>query len=234
MKILTFQDLEKIINDGDFDSLIEKIENDLFDCKERAYNLQDEYSKQELAKDVSSFANLNGGFILIGLKASDSQNHFGEEVKSINYIDKSLVNPEQYNSVINDWIFPKIDGVQVEWKIKDNNNGILVIKIPPQRENQKPFLIRGIPGAVMNDSIIFGYCKRKQDKSEHLKIGDMHRIIRDGFIYEKNIENRFNNLESIIQSFAKKRSDEEQKNKDKDLINKRVNEIIKLYGNNNE
>jgi len=209
------KELEKIINEGDFDSLIGQIENDFFDCKEQIYNLQNEYSKWELAKDVSSFANLNGGFVLIGPKTGDSRTHFGEEVKTINYIDKSLINPDQYNSIINDWIFPKIDGVQVEWKIKENNKGILVIKIPSQKENQKPFLIRGIPGRAMNDVIFFGYCKRKQDKSEHLKIGDIHKVVRDGLIYDKNIENRFDNLKSIMLSLLKKRKEEEQRNKDK-------------------
>lgn len=230
----TIKELEKIISSGDFNPLIGKIENDFFDCKNQIYNLKNEYSKRELVKDVSSFANLNGGYILIGLKTEDSKTHFGEEIKEINFIDKALVDTGQYNNVINDWIYPKVDGAEVRWiTTGDSVKGILIIKIPPQKESQKPFLIKKIVEEKKNSEIIFGYSKRKQDKSESLKIEDIHRVMKDGLLYDKNIENRFNNLESIVQSFTKKRSDEEQKDKDKYLINKRVDETIKLYGNNN-
>lgn len=231
MEEFSIKELEKIVSDGDFNSLIGKIENDFFDCKSQIYNLKNEYSKRELAKDVSSFANLSGGYILIGPKTDDSKTHFGEEVKKISFIDKNLVDTEQYNGVINDWIYPKVDGVETKWiAMEENNKGILIIKVPPQRENQKPFLIKKTVEEKKNVEIMFGYSKRKQDKSEPLKIEDIHRAVRDGLLYDKNIENRFNNLESIIQPFLKKRWEEEQKNKDRDIINKRVNEILKSYG----
>ncbi len=233
MKEFTIKELEKIIRNGDFNSLIGKIENDFFECKSQIYDLEKDYSKRELAKDVSSFLNLNGGYILIGLKTDDSKTHFGEEIKEINFIDKNLVDTEQYNSVINDWIYPKPDGVETKWiAAEENNKGILIVKIPPQRENQKPFLIKKIVEEKKNTEMIFGYSKRKQDKSESLKIEDIHRAVRDGLLYDKNIENRFNNLESIMQSLLKERQEEEQKNKDKNIINKRINGILQSMGNN--
>jgi len=230
MEEFSIKELEKIINDGDFNSLIGKIENDFFDCKSQVYNLKNENSKQELAKDVSSFANLNGGYILIGPKTGISETHFGDEVKEIAFIDKNSVDIEQYNGVINDWIYPKIDGVQIKWEAtKENDKGILIIKIPSQRKNQKPFLIKKIVEGKKSTTIMFGYSKRKQDKSEPLKIEDIHRAVRDGFFYDKNIENRFNNLESVIQLFLRKRQEEEQRNKDRDIIKKRVKENLQSY-----
>lgn len=231
MEEFSIKELEKIISDGDFNFLIGRIENDFFDCKSQIYDLKNEYSKRELAKDVSSFANLNGGYILIGPKTDDSITHLGEEIKEVNFIDKKSVDTEQYNGVINDWIFPKIDGVQIKWIVTGEvDKGILIIKVPPQGENQKPFLIKKIVEEKKNAEIMFGYSKRKQDKSESLKIEDIHRVVRDGLLYDKNIENRFNNLESIIQPILNKRQEEEQKNKDKEIINKRVNNILQSYG----
>ena len=46
--------------------------------------------------------------------------------------------------------------------------------------------------------------KEKETEAIPKKIKDIHKIMRDGLLYDKNIENRFNNLESIIQSFLKK------------------------------
>jgi len=227
----TIKELEKIISSGDFNPMIGKIENDFFDCKSQIYDLKNEYSKRELAKDVSSFANLNGGYILVGLKTEDSKTHFGEEIKEINFIDKALVDTGQYNNVINDWIYPKIDGVEVKWiTTGESVKGVLIIKIPPQKESQKPFLIKKIIEEKKDSEIIFGYSKRKQDKSESLKIEDIHRAIRDGLLYDKNIENRFNNLESVMQPLLKKRHEEEQNNKNEYIINERVNKILQLYG----
>jgi predicted HTH transcriptional regulator len=228
---INFENLEKIIDENDFNPLIGKIENDFFDCKSQIYDLSNENLKRELAKDVSSFANLNGGFILIGPKTMESKVHFGDEVKEINFIDKNLINTEQYNGVINDWIYPKIDGVEIKWLSSKENisKGILIVKIPPQRDSLKPFLIKKIVDQKKSVEIMFGFSKRKQDKSESLKIEEIHRTVRDGLFYHKNIENRFNNLEATIQPLLEKRMSEEQKNIDAEITNKRINEIFHLY-----
>jgi predicted HTH transcriptional regulator len=237
MEEFTVKELEKIIGDGDFNLLIGKIENDFFDCKNHPYDLKNEHSKLELAKDVSSFANLNGGYILIGPKTKNSETHFGDEITGISLLDQNLVDPNQYKKVIKDWIYPdEIREIKVYWKIsKDNNKGIIVIEIPTQKESLKPFLIcKNMEEGKKISEIIFGYAERRGDVSDPKKIKDIYKIMRDGLLYDKNIESRFNNLESIMQSFSKKRWEEEQKNKDKDIIDKRVNENLQSYGDNNK
>lgn len=234
MEEFSIKELEKIISDGDFNSLIGKLESDFFECKCQIYDLTKEYSKLELAKDVSSFANLNGGYILIGLKTNASKTHFGDEVIEISLLNQDLVDPNQYKNVIKNWIYPEIHGIKIYWKeSKDDNNkgGVIVIEIPPQKESLKPFLISKIVEEEKKVSkTIFGYAERKGDRSDPKKIEDIYRIMRDGLSYDKNIENRFNNLESIMQSFLKKRHKEEQRNKDRNTINNRVNQILKSYG----
>ncbi len=236
MEEFSIKKLEKIISDGDFNSLIGKIENDFFECKGQIYDLKKEYSKRELAKDISSFANLNGGYILIGPKTNDNKTHFGDEVIEISLLNQSLIDPNQYKNVIKDWIYPdEIHGIKIYWKeSKDNNNkGIVVIEIPPQKESQKPFLISKIVEEEKKVSeTIFGYAERKGDRIDPKKIKDIHKIMRDGLLYDKNIENRFNNLESIMLPLLKKGREEEQKNKDRDIINKRINGILQSMENN--
>lgn len=234
MEGFTIKELEKILSKGDFDSLIGKIENDFFDCKNQIYNLKNEHSKLELAKDVSSFANLNGGYILIGPKTKNSETHFGDEIIEISLLNQNLVDPNQYKNVIKDWIYPdEIQGIRVYWKASknDSNKGIIVIEIPTQKESLKPFLISKVveEGKKISETI-FGYAERKGDRSDPKKIKDIYKIMRDGLLYDKNIENRFNNLESIMLPLLKKRREEEQRNKDRDIIKKRVNEILQSYG----
>ena len=234
MEGFTVKELEKILSEGDFDSLIGKIENDFFDCKNQIYNLKNDYSKLELAKDVSSFANLNGGYILIGPKTKNSETHFGDEITEISLLNQNLIDPNQYKNVIKDWIYPdEIQGINIYWKASknDSNKGIIVIEIPTQKESLKPFLISKIVGERKKISeTIFGYAERKGDRSDPKKIKDVYKIMRDGLLYDKNIENRFNNLESIMQPFLRRRREEEQRNQNRDITNKRVNETLKSYG----
>jgi len=119
MEEFTIKELEKIIRNGDFNSLIGKIENDFFDCKTGIYDLTKNSKKQELAKDVSSFANSNGGYILIGpqtpqTEKEKSKNHLGDEIIKISLLDQNLVNTGEYLDVIKDWIYPdEIHGIKI-------------------------------------------------------------------------------------------------------------------------
>ncbi|MEO0131293.1 MAG: ATP-binding protein, partial [candidate division WOR-3 bacterium] len=235
MKEFTIEELEKILNEGNFDSLIGKIENNFFECKSQIYDLKNNHSKQELAKDVSSFANSNGGYILIGLKTRKSEIHFGDEVVEKSFLDQNLVDPNQYKDVIKDWIYPnEIQGIEIYWKASQNNSnkGIIIIKIPPQKESLKPFLISKIveEGEKISETI-FGYAERKGDRNESKKIEYIHKIIQDGLFYNENLKNRFDNLEALIQQFLRKEQKEGWGNKDRDIINKRINEILQSYEN---
>jgi len=211
----SIKELEKIISSGDFDSLIGKIENDFFDCKRQIYHLENEYSKRELAKDVSSFVNLNGGYILIGPKTDDIKTHFGDEVTEISLFRQDLVDPNQYKNVIKDWIYPdEIQGIRVYWKAsKDNaNKGIVVIKIPTQKESQKPFLISKIVEEEKKISeTIFGYAERSGDRSNPNKIKDIYKIMRDGLLFDKKIEARFDNIEFLIANQRKAKKEKQIK-----------------------
>lgn len=239
MQEFTITELEKIIKDGDFDSLIGKIENDFFDCKEGIYDLSKDSQKIELAKDISSFANLNGGYILIGPKTDDNrQTHLCGEIVGVSSFVQSLVDPNQYKNIIKNWVYPdEIHGMEVYWQKSkaDDNKGILIIKIPAQKEALKPFLIcKTVEEENKISERIFGYAERKGDASDPKKIKDIYRIMRDGLFYDKKIENRFDNLESMMQCSSKKKWDEEQKNKDNNIIKERIDKILKFYNNKNE
>jgi hypothetical protein len=237
--------LETIINEGDFSALIGKIENDFFDCKKGIYALKDGSNKRELAKDVSSFANLNGGYILVGPETEETDSHFGDEIKKVNLFNQSLVNVTQYLNVINNWIYPEIEGVLVDWKPSkgDTSKGIIVIKIPPQKEFLKPFLIKKIVDERKQSEILFGYVERKRDKSEPKKVEYIHNTLRDGLLYDKNIAERFDNLEAlllpnqkqtagnnkILEAKQRRVEDETKKIIDVEhIIRSRIDEILKV------
>jgi|SRR5581483_11549095 predicted HTH transcriptional regulator len=63
--------------------------------------------KKELSKDVSSFANSEGGIIAYGIK---EENHVAE---SISFIDGTIFTKEWIEQVIHSNIHRKIDGVLI-------------------------------------------------------------------------------------------------------------------------
>jgi len=239
MKEFSIKELEKIINEGNFDSFIGKIENDFFDCKKEIYDLKNDSSKRELAKDVSSFANLHGGYIFIGPQTQKNKNHFGDEIERINLLNQCLVDISQYFNIIRDWIYPEIEGLKIEWKPSNNdkNKGILAIKVPPQKETSKPFLIKKVVERKKHSEIIFGYVERKGDKNDPKKIQDIHKIMRDGLLYDRNIENRFDALESLIEINHQQIQKDKHIKKDKEIeemVKEKINATLKVNNINNQ
>lgn len=199
---LEIKELESIIEDGDFNRMIGKCESGFFDCKREIYDLKKNISKFELAKDVSAFANAEGGYILIGIETKKSVTSHCDEVVDIHPLDQKLCNPIQYTDVIAKWIYPKLKDIEAIWyPTKENSNkGIFVIKIPPQSKIHKPFLIsRTVQESGKRSEVLFGYSERKQENNDPKTIVELHQILRDGLFYKDYLEFNFQELKMMIQ-----------------------------------
>ena len=197
---LSKEKLNEIISATDFDQLIGEVENLYFDCKSSPYQVQNDSNKRELAKDVTSFANIQGGYILVGVKTKKSLTHFGDEVEEIRPFAQTLVNITQYKDILKDWIYPELEDVEVEWKPTKSNTakGIIVIKIPFQRESIKPFLIVKTLDGNKQVETVFGYAERKGENSQTLKVADLQRALRSGFNYENTLKEKLAGMEAIL------------------------------------
>ena len=194
--------LAKIIETGTFDTLVGEIENDWFDCKKEPYQIQNESAKRELAKDVSSFANVDGGYILIGIRTKQSAQHFGDEVESLHSFPQNLVNTTQYRDILRTWIYPEIEGLKIGWIETDTvkQTGLVVITIPSQKEAIKPFLISKTLDGKKQVEIVFGYAQRKGDTSKPNSVVDLQQALRSGINYGSLLKERFDGVEALIRS----------------------------------
>jgi predicted HTH transcriptional regulator len=66
--VANLEEIRRILSSGEFDNLIGRSEDDQLEFKKSPYQLEDKRQKAELAKDVSSMANVRGGIILIGVE----------------------------------------------------------------------------------------------------------------------------------------------------------------------
>jgi len=201
---LSREEFNKIIETADFDRLIGEVENVWFDCKDRPYQVQDDAGKRELAKDVSSFLNIQGGVILIGIKTKKSRVRFGDEVERVRPFAQGLVNTSQYENIIKGWIYPEPEGIEVVWKPTkaDSTKGIILIKIPIQKESIKPFLIVKTLDGNKQVETFFGYVERKNDSSRPLTVIDLQRALRSGFNYENVLKQKLEGMETLLRQTA--------------------------------
>jgi Schlafen, AlbA_2 len=228
--------LAKIVEIKIFDTLIGEIENDWFDCKKEPYQIQNESAKRELAKDVSSFANVGGGYIFIGIRTKQSAQHFGDEVESLHPFSQSLVNTTQYRDVLRTWVYPEIEGLDIRWLETDStkHTGLVVITIPNQKEATKPFLISKTLDGKKQIETVFGYAQRKGDVSSPHSVVDLQQALRSGLNYGSLLKERFDGVETLIRISvvsALENSDVGNQKKSKgDRIDQRVATTLEYEG----
>lgn len=87
---------------------------------------KDDKKKAEIAKDVSAFANSDGGIIVYGIEEQEHKAH------ALSYIDGNTYTKEWLEQVIQDNIQRRIEGLKI-FPIRDNGDitkSIYIVKIP--------------------------------------------------------------------------------------------------------
>ncbi|MCI1733417.1 MAG: ATP-binding protein [Bacteroidales bacterium] len=83
-------------------------------------------AKKEIAKDVSAFANSDGGVILYGVKEKLDEKHRGE----LDPFDRALCSKEKLENIINGNISPKIENLLIKPITVNGDKIIYYISIP--------------------------------------------------------------------------------------------------------
>jgi predicted HTH transcriptional regulator len=133
MNELSTEKLAAIIEEGDFEALVDCVETDFFDCKGGVYICDSDISKRELAKDVGSFANLKGGYILIGPQTQKTETHPFDIINKISYSNRDLIDIDQYHKILKEWLYPEIDGLRIGKSAKQKKEKVCLLYIYPSR-----------------------------------------------------------------------------------------------------
>lgn len=117
--------IQQYINDGIEESLN-------LDYKGAGALQKTEDKKKEISKDVSAFANSDGGVIIYGVREYDSKElaHLPEKIDPV---DRSLISKEWLEQIINSRISPRIKDLKIipiQVEDKEKNKVIYVVKIP--------------------------------------------------------------------------------------------------------
>lgn len=181
MRILTPGQIVDLLARHESKQLIGAQETEQVDFKQTSYQLYEDRCKWELAKDVAAFANKRGGLIVVGVECERRPNEIIESVVAVRPLRKALVDLQQHRGVIDRWIYPQLEGVDLRWYPPEGeDSAILAIEVPAQEEAKMPFIVREMrdPAAEFRGAV--GVPRRDGERVVWETAQDLHRHITGG------------------------------------------------------
>jgi hypothetical protein len=183
MPHLTPEQVVDIAARGKFDELKGTVEDHQIEAKAEPY-ADNPHGRLELAKDVSGLANAGGGVIIIGARTERLEAEQQDAIVDVRPFVQGLVNVEQYLARIRTGVFPPPQGVDIRWyqSSVQPDRGILLIVVPKQPDEERPFLIARVVDAETGRvrEIVFGYAERRRANTEPLGVRDLQELLRAG------------------------------------------------------
>ena len=139
---LTRDTVVDLIIGGRADLLIGQSEGPWLDVKSQHYDLTTVRGKISLAEAVSRFANAEeGGIVVVGMDTKRIPG--GEVIKSVRPVPIDTATTRRYRQAIETRIFPFPTALNIRAIETHKCHGLVVVSIPPQEEELKPFLVHG-------------------------------------------------------------------------------------------
>lgn len=177
---LTATTARDLILGGHVSALVGQLESSWLEAKSQQYDLSTEAGKLDAAEMVAQFANSeNGGLVVIGLKTKTGIT--GEDViKAISPVPSDPKNARRYADIIRSRVFPPLVGHQID-AVTVPGGEIILIAVPPQPEESKPFLIHGaIPGRGKFRGTYISILTRDGDRSVSTRAESIHASLVAG------------------------------------------------------
>lgn len=179
-KSLTRESIGHLIRGGHADLLIGQEENDWFDAKSDHYDMSQLRGKISLAKAVGRFANAErGGLIVVGARTKKSQ--AGESVSAIVGVPVDGSAERRYRQALNQCLYPPVDLISIESvPVADSNRMLMLIDIPPQPEELKPFLVHGAIVDSEVEGAFISIVRRRGEESIPITAPMIHSTLAAG------------------------------------------------------
>lgn len=168
-----------LIIGGRADLLIGQPEGAWLDVKSQHYDLTIDRGKISLAEAVSRFANAEeGGIIVVGMDTKRIPG--GELIKSVRPVPIDAAVVRRYRQAIENRIFPFPTALDIRTVETTPGYGLVVISVPPQEEELKPFLVHG---AIVGDRVQGAYIsivRRSGEDSIPITAQQIHNTLAAG------------------------------------------------------
>ena len=183
--------LADLIRGGHASLLVGVPEGNWLDVKSQEWDLTSDGDKYKLGVEVTAFCNAeDGGIIVFGAStATASEPGSGEIINAVKGLDKVRTQPRTYETILNDWIFPLPFGLRIDVVPVSGDRQIIMIDIPAQPEELKPFLAKGAlsyDGRKV-DGRAFTVAQRRGEDTKRLEASMLHAQLAVGRRYLRNL-----------------------------------------------
>ena len=168
------------VSGGRPDLLIGQYESATLECKSQIFNMTSDAARIELAQDIARFANAEqGGQLILGL--ATKKDSTGDRIVSVRPISPP---PKAHviHKALDQRVFPPVEDltVTVTPATPGGAPALVLIDIPPQREEYKPFLVTGaiVHGKV--EGAFISIVRRRGEHSIPVKPESIHAALAAG------------------------------------------------------
>jgi predicted HTH transcriptional regulator len=181
---MSFGSIKTILDNHAYESLIGLEEDTWLEAKGRnPYDFTTPGGRYELAKDVSAFANADGGILIVGLTTILLPSAKTERITAHDFCTQEEFSVEQYQGLIKEHVYPAIKDLRIYWSPAnpEATHGLGVIEAPAQSPNHKYFLTaKVIESGSQIKQIVFGVAKRIESSNDPLSISELHKNMQSG------------------------------------------------------
>ncbi|MGQ4416287.1 helix-turn-helix domain-containing protein [Streptomyces sp. SAS_269] len=175
---LTRETTLELLRSGNAQVLIGQEEGPWLDVKSAHYNLQSSSGKISIAQAVARFANAeHGGIVVVGMRGKKVPG--GEVISGICPVPVNGRTLRSYQTAIEHHLYPPPDYLDIELVPVDGGS-LVVLHIPPQPEEYKPFLVSGaiVDGDV--EGAFISIVRRRGESSIPITAQAVHATLAAG------------------------------------------------------
>ncbi|GHI02498.1 ATP-binding protein [Streptomyces cellostaticus] len=175
---LTRETTLDLLRSGNAQVLIGQEEGPWLDVKSAHYDLQSPSGKISIAQAVARFANAeHGGIVVVGMRGKKVPG--GEIISSICPVPVNGRTLRSYQTAIEQHLYPPPDYLDIELVPADGGS-LVVLHIPPQPEEHKPFLVHGaiVDGDV--EGAFISIVRRRGESSIPITAPAVHATLAAG------------------------------------------------------
>lgn len=174
-----------LIRGGRSDLLVGLPESGWLDVKSQEYGEhKNRLASYNAAVDVTAFCNAeDGGIIVIGGSTDGGKNENGGEIiTAVDGLHEVRKKPSAYLASLRELVFPMPAGIRIEVIELQSGKPIILIDIPPQPDEQKPFLVRRALGVCDGKVETGGFtiAQRRGEHNVHVDAASLHAQIAAG------------------------------------------------------
>lgn len=174
------EQIADLLRSGHAKALIGRAENEWLEAKRQHYDLASTVGKIKLAQAVARFANAeHGGLVVFGLATKSDGTC--DVIRKVTPVPHDRQTVRRYRSVLNSRLFPFPADLSVEAIPDSSGTGdLILINVPPQPEELKPFLVHGAVIGGEADECFISIVRRSGDSSVPTSPAAIHATLAIG------------------------------------------------------